>query len=113
MDCIISGLSLYTPTLLLVLAYITPDEHDEEEQPKGHKSKASTASSSSEPRGGIRRRLNAKSPELRLIDLNSPQEVDTDTLTVSRFERLSATDYHLGVLPAARTPPVSQSSRGT
>ncbi|KAL5323663.1 hypothetical protein ACEPPN_008203 [Leptodophora sp. 'Broadleaf-Isolate-01'] len=113
MDCIISGLSLYTPTLLLVLAYITPDEDDEEEQAKGHKSKASTASSSSEPRGGIRRRLNAKSPELRLIDLNSSQEVDTDTLTVSRFERLSATDYHLGVLPAARAPPASQSSRGT
>jgi len=113
MDCIISGLSLYTPTLLLVLAYISPDENDEEEKPKGHKSKASTASTSSEPRGGIRRRLNAKSPELRLIDLNSSQEVDTDTLTVSRFERLSATDYHLGVLPAARAPPVSQSSRGT
>ena len=29
--------------LLLVLAYISPDENDEEEKPKGHKSKASTA----------------------------------------------------------------------
>ncbi|XMA13796.1 hypothetical protein WAI453_006587 [Rhynchosporium graminicola] len=113
MDCIISGLSLYTPTLLLVLAHISPDDDDEDEQPKGHKSKLSTASTSSEPRGGIRRRQNAKSPELRLIDLNSSQEVDTDTLTVSRYERLSATDYHLGVLPAARAAPASQSSRGT
>ncbi|PBP17350.1 WD domain-containing protein, partial [Diplocarpon rosae] len=112
MDCIISGLSLYTPTLLVVLAYVTPDE-DKEEAPKGHKSKTSTASSSSEPRGGIRRRQNAKSPELRLIDLNSSQEVDTDTLTVSRFERLSATDYHLGVLPAARAMPAAPSSRST
>ncbi|PMD42030.1 hypothetical protein L207DRAFT_580708 [Hyaloscypha variabilis F] len=115
MDCIISGLSLYTPTLLLVLAYITPDKKEEEEKepPKGHKSKASTASTSSEPRGGIRHRQNALSPELRLIDLNTSQEVDTDTLTVSRFERLSASDYHLGVLPAPRVPRVVQTSRGT
>jgi len=57
--------------------------------------------------------VNALSPELRLIDLGSSQEVDTDTLTVSRFERLSATDYHLGILPAPRVGPVVQTSRGT
>lgn len=110
MDCIISGLSLYTPTLLLVLAYITPEEQTEDENQKGNKSKAST---SSEPRGGIRHRQNALSPELRLIDLNTSQEVDTDTLTVSRYERLSATDYHLGILPATRAQPVAPTSRGT
>lgn len=114
MDCIISGLSLYTPTLLLVLAYVPHEDEEEEPEPKkGHKSKASTASTSSEPRGGIRRRQNAMSPELRLIDLNTSQEVDTDTLTVSRFERLSASDYHLSVLPAPRTLPAVQTSRGT
>ncbi|KAH8587439.1 vacuolar assembly protein-like protein [Bisporella sp. PMI_857] len=119
MDCIISGLSLYTPTLLLVLAYITPgageedESADEAEERKGHKSKGSTASTASEPRGGIRHRQNALSPELRLIDLGSSQEVDTDRLTVSRFERLSAGDYHLGILPAARNVPVAQTSRGT
>jgi hypothetical protein len=116
MDCIISGLSLYTPTLLLVLAYVTPDVDEEpQDSPKGkrHKSKSSTASTSSEPRGGIRKRQNALSPELRLIDLNTSQEVDTDTLTVSRFERLSATDYHLGVLPAPRAAAIVQTSRGT
>jgi hypothetical protein len=115
-DCIISGLSLYTPTLLLVLAYISPDEEEEvgKKTHKKHKAKASTAStSSSEPQGGIRRRQNALSPELRLIDLNSSQEVDTDTLTVSRFERLSATDYHLGVLPAPRKVAIRHTSRGT
>jgi hypothetical protein len=113
MDCIVSGLSLYNPTLLLVLAYVTPEKEDKEKTavtPKGHD--VSTASKS-EPRGGIRRRQNALSPELRLIDLRSSQEVDTDTLTVSRFERLSATDYHLGILPAVRRPPVPQTSRGT
>ncbi|KAF8859309.1 vacuolar assembly protein-like protein [Acephala macrosclerotiorum] len=116
-DCIISGLSLYTPTLLLVLAYVTPEDDEEEQEkkpPKKHKAKASIAStSSSEPQGGIRRRQNALSPELRLIDLNTSQEVDTDTLTVSRFERLSAIDYHLGVLPAPRKVETRHSSRGT
>jgi hypothetical protein len=112
MDCIISGLSLYTPTLLIVLAYIPPNESAREESPvpKGHKSKSST---SSEPRGGIRHRQNALSPELRLIDLNTSEEVDTDTLTVSRYERLSATDYHLGILPAERNHIPAPTSRST
>jgi len=115
MDCIISGLSLYTPTLLLVLAYITPDPEKAEEvpTPKGHKSKGSTVSTGSEPSGGIRHRQNALAPELRLIDLGSSEEVDTDGLTVSRFERLSASDYHLGVLPAARSVLVVQTPKGT
>ncbi|KAH8819416.1 vacuolar assembly protein-like protein [Xylogone sp. PMI_703] len=121
MDCIVSGLSLYTPTLLLVLAYIpAEDEDDEEETQKGkepasamgHKSKGSTASSSSEPRGGITRRRNALSPELRILDLVSSQEVDTDGLSVSRYERLSSSDYHLGVLPAARTAQAAPTPRG-
>lgn len=117
MDCIVSGLSLYTPTLLLVLAYVTPDKEDDEPPSppttKGHKSKPSTASTSSEPSGGIRRRQNALSPELRLIDLASSEEVDTDTLTVSRFERLSSNDYHLGVLPPTQHKPFAQTTKGT
>lgn len=115
LDCIVSGLSLYTPTLLLVLAYITPDDDEDEPPaaPKGHKSKGSTASTGSEPSGGIRRRQNALSPELRLIDLGSSEEVDTDGLTVSRFERLSATDYHLGVLPSTRNSIPEPTSKGT
>lgn len=123
MDCIISGLSLYTPTLLLVLAYMSPDEEENEDQEesdqkidtmrKGHKSQPSTGSTSSEPRGGIRHRANALTPELRLIDLKSSEEVDTDQLTVSRFERLSTSDYHLGVLPAPNNAPISRTPRGT
>ncbi|KFY63759.1 hypothetical protein V496_03714 [Pseudogymnoascus sp. VKM F-4515 (FW-2607)] len=115
MDCIISGLSLYTPTLLLVLAYVKPDDEDAEEAPtqKGHKSKLSNASTGSEPRGGIQRRQNAVPPELRLIELSTSEEIDTDGLIVSRFERLSAADYHLGVLPAAKRPATTQTSRTT
>ena len=51
---------------------------------------------------GRRTRHNALEPELRLIDINTKEEVDTDTLSVSRFETLTASDYHLGVLPPVR-----------
>ncbi|KAI0886977.1 uncharacterized protein GGS22DRAFT_119731 [Annulohypoxylon maeteangense] len=108
MDCIISGISLYTQNLLLVLAYCKPDdeEDDEIENAKEHK-----RSGSGEPSGGIRRRHNAQAPELRLIDLTSQAEVDKDSLPVNRFERLSSNDYHLGILPANRAASVV-ASRG-
>ncbi|KAG6010544.1 hypothetical protein E4U21_005897 [Claviceps maximensis] len=98
MDCIIAGLSLYTQSTLLVLAFC-PAENDESEDSKGstalgHEQKLSR------PPGGIRRRPNNEPPELRLIDLDSEMEVDKDRLGVSRFERLGAADYHLAVLPA-------------
>lgn len=104
MDCIIAGLSLYTQSALLVLAFC-PEKDDESEESKrlpvlGHKSKLSSGSAGSEPAGGIRRRQNNQPPELRLIDLESQTEIDKDRLGVSRFERLGAADYHLGVLPA-------------
>jgi len=115
MDCIISGISLYTHSLLLVLAYCLPDDEEEGEEemtgPRSHKSKPSTASSSSEPSGGLRRRQNHQPPELRLIDLVSQAEVDKDTLSVSRYERLTSSDYHMAVLPA-HTAAAAASSRG-
>ncbi|KAI1492284.1 hypothetical protein F5X96DRAFT_627555 [Biscogniauxia mediterranea] len=117
MDCIISGISLYTQNLLLVLAYCKPDEDDDDDKggksksAKHHKARSSIGSSGSEPSGGIRRRQNALPPELRLIDLTSQAEVDKDSLTVGRFERLSSNDYHIGVLPANRAASVV-ASRG-
>lgn len=117
MDCIISGLSLYTQNLLLVLAYCLPDEDDEKEEDakqaaaRGHRATGSMASTSSEPSGGIRRRQNNQPPELRLIDLTSQVEIDKDGLSVSRFERLSAGDYHLGILPS-QTAAAAVSSKG-
>ncbi|TDZ15273.1 Vacuolar protein sorting-associated protein 41-like protein [Colletotrichum orbiculare MAFF 240422] len=116
MDCIISGISLYTPNLLLVLAYVLPDEDDSEDEDavvgKGHKSKPSTTSTGSEPSGGIKRRQNHLPPELRLIDLTSQAEVDKDGLSVSRYERLTSGDYHLGVLPAQNAASAVASSKG-
>lgn len=121
MDCIISGISLYTQNLLLVLAYCKPEEDDvtDDEQPavakspkgKGHKSQLSATSTGSQPSGGIRRKENHQRPELRLIDLDTQEEVDRDSLSVSRYERLSSSDYHLGILPA-RTAASAAISRG-
>ena len=116
MDCTISGLSLYTQTQLLVLAYCKPD-HDEDDEDdlkkhvKGHQTKLSSTSSGSEPSGGRRRRQNALAPELRLIDLQSQAEVDKDSLTVSQFGSLTSNDYHLGVLPSGNAASVV-ASRG-
>lgn len=56
----------------------------------------------------MHRRANGLSPELKLIDAVTQEEVEVDSLTVSRYETLSAADYHLGTLyiphPKAMTP---------
>ena len=69
--------------------------------------KAGNGSATQEAAGsnkGRRARQNALQPELRLIDINTKEEVETDTLLVSRYETLSAADYHLGILPPVRIP---------
>ena len=101
-DCIVSGVSLYTPDLLIVLAYITPQENEGK--------KAVTAQGT--PRRGITRRQNALKPEMRIVDINSHSEIVADTLKVSRFESLTATDYHLGILPVMRASTKTMTSRG-
>ncbi|KAL8933259.1 MAG: hypothetical protein Q9216_006447 [Gyalolechia sp. 2 TL-2023] len=98
-DCIVSGVSLYTPSLLVVLAYITPGE--------------SPSSPQTTPTRGRHRRQNARQPEVRLIDLATREEVAVaDTLNVSRYQSLSATDYHLDVLPAIQITQKASSQRG-
>ncbi len=90
-DCTIAGISLYTQKLLVVLAYTESTE----DRP--------TRSSSITPtKKGRHQRHNALAPELQLIDINTKEEVSADTLTVSRYESLSASDYHLGILPPVK-----------
>ncbi len=88
-DCTISGVSLYTPKLLLVLAYMERKQ---------------SAKTSESGKKGRRNRHNALEPELRLIDINTKEEIDIHTLTISRFESLASSDYHIGVLPPTRIP---------
>ncbi|KAH5195057.1 hypothetical protein HBH77_144890 [Parastagonospora nodorum] len=96
-DCVVSGIALYTPSLLLVLAYRTRDDDD---NPITQDEKT--------PRRGMHRRANGLQPELKLINPATQDEVEVDSLTVSRFETLSAADYHLGTLyvphPQTMTP---------
>ncbi|KAI9686114.1 MAG: Vacuolar protein sorting-associated protein 41 [Bogoriella megaspora] len=98
-DCIVSGLSLYTPSLLLVLAYRTRDDND--------KPLATTQDS---PKRGRQHRQNGIPPEIRLINVHTKDIVDEDTLSVSRFESLSASDYHLNTLfvPTIQSLPPAQ-----
>ena len=50
---------------------------------------------------------------MRIIDITTKEEVSVaDTLHMSRFESLSATDYHLGVLPAMRISSKVTTQRG-
>ncbi|KFA62023.1 hypothetical protein S40285_02146, partial [Stachybotrys chlorohalonatus IBT 40285] len=64
------------------------------------------------PSGGLKRRQNNLPPELRLIDFNSGAEVYQESLPMSRYERLTSGDYHLGVLPARNAASVV-ASKGT
>lgn len=51
---------------------------------------------------------------MRIIDLNTKEEVCVaDTLNVSRFESLSATDYHVGILPVVHSSMKTATQRGT
>ena len=91
-DGIISGVSLYTPNLLVALVYITAHENQSNEDASG-----------GTPKRGITRRQNALQPEMRIIHLETQEESTADTLNVSRFECLTAADYHLGILPVIRS----------
>ncbi|KAF2459407.1 hypothetical protein BDY21DRAFT_190069 [Lineolata rhizophorae] len=101
-DCIISGLSLYTPSLLLVLAYRTRDDDD---RPIGQ-------SPQTTPRRGVQHRQDGLPPELRLVDIASKDELDFRALSVSRFESLSAADYHLSTLYVPILGPTGPAQKG-
>lgn len=104
-DCIVSGLTLYTPSLLLALVYRTRDDND-----------VPVASVPSEAtHKGVHRRHNGLPPDLRLIDLDSPDkdEIEVEGLTVNRFETLSAGDYHLSTVYFPEFQEPTQTQRGT
>ena len=73
--------------------------------------KKQSAKASEGGKKGRRNRHNALEPELRLIDINTKEEIDTDTLTISRYETLASSDYNIGVLPPTRIP-ASLAQRG-
>ncbi|KAJ5674124.1 hypothetical protein N7462_009563 [Penicillium macrosclerotiorum] len=97
-DCIISGISLYTPRLLVILAYIEAD--------------TTTPESVTGKSPGRHQRQRGLEPELRIIDIETKEELSADTLSASRFEGLTSSDYHLSVLPPWKTPEGQVVQRG-
>lgn len=83
-----------------MLAHIEAEDDEPESESKRSRS-----------RSGTHRRPKALEPELRLIDIESKEEISADTLSVSRYENLSSNDYHMSVLPPAKTP-VPAAQRG-
>ncbi|KAJ6166628.1 hypothetical protein N7470_002075 [Penicillium chermesinum] len=97
-DCLIAGISLYTPRLIVVLAYM---------EAEGDSSDDVTTSP------GRRHRQRGLEPELRIIDMDTKEELSADTISVGRFAGLSASDYHLSVLPPWKVPEGQVAQRGT
>ncbi|KAB8232832.1 uncharacterized protein BDW43DRAFT_278744 [Aspergillus alliaceus] len=100
-DCIISGISLYSPSLLVVLAYIEAEGDTSADERSKH----------GVLRPGGRHRPRGLEPELRIIDIETKEELSADTLSISRYETLTSSDYHLCVLPPWKMA-VSVSQRG-
>lgn len=84
----------------MVLAYIEAETESEERSKHGA------------VRPGTNRRQRGLEPELRIIDIDSKEEISADTLSISRYESLTSSDYHMCLLPSWKsTVPVTQ--RGT
>lgn len=101
-DCVVSGLSLYTPSLLAVLAYRTRDDQDN----------PIPSSIEDTPKRGRHHRQTGLQPELRLINFSTGDEVDVDTLNINRFETLSAADYQLTSLYVPPPPRLAPTQKG-
>ncbi|KAK5173157.1 Vacuolar protein sorting-associated protein 41 [Saxophila tyrrhenica] len=102
-DCVISGLSLLSPSMMAILAYrTTKDEEQSTQQP-------SKAANGTSPKKGRSHRHTGLAPQLRLVGVDGI-EVDLDELSMSRFETLSAQDYHLGTLYIPPPPPTKTST---
>ncbi|KAA8910936.1 hypothetical protein FN846DRAFT_937589 [Sphaerosporella brunnea] len=102
-DCIIAGIHMYTPSLLLLLSYLQNESANEEPEPPPPPTVPSSPKSPVASPKFRRGRTDALIPELRFIDLETTEEVSADELMMSRYESLSVGDYHLGLLPATPT----------
>ena len=104
-DCIISGISQYSKTKLLVLAYGSHADDDDDGNEEHGARRGSDVR-----QAGVKGRRNGVSPELRMIDIVTKDEVEVDALTVTKYESLSAADYHLNTLyvPEPELVPVVQ-----
>lgn len=105
-DCVISGIAFYTPSLVAILAYRTLDDNNRPIQQR------ESLNSASGPSGKARRRhrQTALKPEMRLVNIATGEEDTVNPLQISRFETLSAQDYHLCSLWIPPLPPSKATS---
>lgn len=71
-DCLVAGIAAFKEDTIMMLGYLPPNAATEE----------------------VRRPL-APNPEIRLIDIESGNEIYCDELSLKEFERLGMNDYHL------------------
>jgi hypothetical protein len=109
-DCIVSGIAFYTPTLLAILAYRTRDDNDKPLVAPAASGKEGNAQTAKAALKGRQHRHTGLAPQLRLVNVINGEEVDLDELSnISRFETLSSQDYHLGTVYIP--PPAPQSTK--
>ncbi|RVD80736.1 uncharacterized protein DFL_008629 [Arthrobotrys flagrans] len=94
-DCTVAGLTLYNPSQVLFLAYLAAEKPKEPEEPEAPSGEGSEPA----PRRRLPHRANALAPEIRIVDLVTASEISADSLMMSRYETLSANDYHLSFVP--------------
>ncbi|KAF2717832.1 hypothetical protein K431DRAFT_333627 [Polychaeton citri CBS 116435] len=104
-DCVVSGITMFSPSMLAILAYRTRDDDDRPIQ---------QVSREGGSKKGRSHRHTGLAPQLRLIEIAGGEEIDLDELSVSRFETLSAQDYHLGTsyIPAPQLTKAEREQRG-
>ena len=85
---------MYSSELLLILAYIKAGG----DEPEAH----------GDRQPGSHCRHKGAQPELRLVNINTKEEISADPLSIGRFEHLSSSDYHLSVLPLQASRPSIQ-----
>ena len=108
-DCIVAGISLYTPSLLAILAYRTTDDDGNPVQQQQTQQQADGKGAGK--KGRHRHRHTGLAPQLRLVDVETAQVEEIDELSISRFETLSAQDYWLGTLYMPPPPPTTNSDK--
>ena len=90
-DCIISGISLFAPSQLAILAWRT---RDDDERPID----GPVVTKNGTPRKGRSHRHVGLHPQLRLVNVATGSEDAVDDIPVSRSETLAAQDYHLATV---------------
>ena len=103
-DGIVCGLSLISQSLLVTLVFRTRDDNN----------KPVLDNDVDSPQKGRSRRQNGLPPDVQVINLeNADEPPELESLTVSRHENLTMTDYHLSCIYVPRATQSQPIQKGT